>query len=604
MPLDIITVFALIVLAIILFAWERVSIDVAAIIIMSVLMLTGILAPREGLSGFSNPATITIGALFILSEGLRQTGTLNFIGRYFSMLGRRKRWGAFVFMLAAIGVISAFINNTAAVAIFIPIVIGVASQLKISPSKLLIPLAFTSMFGGVCTLIGTSANILVSSFAEESGLEPFSMFEFAPLGIIFFVIGFTYLLTIGYRFIPERRTIDELTSQFKINEYLADVVLEPGFAYLGRPIDDVPLARDLDLNVLKVFRGKDGQTDVDEEEPVEASPEDMRARHILKAGDMLRVRGSVRAIDTLLRREDLALRPHSEWHDMDLERGAGALVEAVVAPDSSLEGKAIGEVDFEARFGAVVLAMRHRGQLQQADLDDLRLSSGDSVLLAIDRKRARAIEQDPAFVLVSEVERLPYRPEKTRWAVAILAGVVAAAALGLVPIVVSAAAGAVLLILTGCLTTEEAYQAVNWKVIFLLAGVLPLGVAMEKTGAAAILSEALLSGLSPLGPTAVVSGIYFLSMILTNVISNQATAVLMAPIALQMAEVMGVSASPLLIAVTFGATLALLSPVAPVNTLVFGPGQYKFTDYARVGAPLSLLFWILATLLIPFFWPF
>lgn len=676
MTADVLIVFALIVVAIVLFAWERVSFDVTAVIIMATLMLSGILTPEEGLAGLSNPATVTIGAMFVLSEGLRRTGLLSLVGNYFARLGEQNYWLALAAMMGLIGVLSAFINNTAAVAIFIPVVIGVASDLRVSASKLLMPLSFAAMFGGVCTLIGTSTNILVSSIAEKNGLAPFSMFEFIPLGIVLFGVGFAYLFFVGIRLIPDRRGSGDLTSDYEMNAYLTDVVIEPGSEYAGRSLPESPLTRDLDLDVLSVFHAETddqaskprnqkvstaeqrmgqskkearrqeadsegqarerktkaghqaeprqkahrqkasattpqatasasyGKDEAEGEDGQNAKPQ-RGAGAVLEAGDVLRIRGSAGEIEKLVAREGVHLRPTKEWYDIDLERGPDALVEVVVAPDSPLVSETVGTVDFRERFGAIPLAVRQRGELQQNDLGHIRLSGGDAVLLMMDRERIGEISQDDSFVLSSEVGGPQHRWKRIGPAVAILAGVVGLAALGVLPIVVTAVTGCVLMVLTGCLTTQEAYEAINWKVIFLLAGVLPLGTAMDKTGAADLLSAALLGSLGDLGPTAVLSGFFFLSMMLTNVVSNQATAALLAPIAIQSAGTLGVEARPFLVAITFAASLSFMTPVGyQTNTMIYGPGQFKFTDFTKVGTPLNVLFWIIATLLIPVFWSF
>lgn len=592
MPLDALLVFALVIVAMVLFVSERVSFDVAALVILSTLLLSGIVSPREGLAGFSNPATVTIGAMFVLSEGLRRTGALNDVSELFSAYGKDNFWLTLGAMMVLIGTVSAFINNTAAVAIFIPVVIGLASDMDVSASKLLMPLSFASMFGGVCTLIGTSTNILVSSIAEDHGVEPFGMFEFAPLGLIFLVVGFAYIYTAGIRLIPSRRVGKNLTESYKMQAYLTDVVVEEESVHVGTPVDDSELTTDLDIDVLQVFRSSEEPVQRDREAPLES-------------GNVLRIRGGVEEIEKLLEREDVALRPAREWYDFDLEGGPDKLVEAVTAPDSTLESKRISDVDFQERFGAIPLAIRRRGELQQEDLDDVRLTGGDSVLLDMKEERTAEVQRDPSFVLTTEVDVERYRRSRIPLALVILTGVVLTAALNVAPIVATAVTGCVLMILTGCVTTEEAYQAINWKVIFLLAGVIPLGTAMENSGAADMLSSGLLETLQPFGPTAVLSGFFFVSMMLTNVISNQATAALLAPIALQTAEAMGVSSRPLLMAITYAASLSFMTPVGyQTNTMIYGPGQYNFVDFTRVGTPLNLILWVMGTFLIPWIWPF
>lgn len=596
MSFGILFVLGLLALAMVLFATEWVSFDVTALLILCALVLSGVLSVEEGLSGFSNEATLTIAAMFVLAEGIRRTGALDRVGRWFCRLAERQPHHGLALMMLVVGVISAFINNTAAIAIFIPVALQVARSLEMSASKILMPLSFASMFGGVCTLLGTSTNILVSSIAEERGEPAFGMFEFAPLGLILAAAGFLYLFLVGIRWIPARRDDADFTQGFEMQRYITDVKLHPESRHVGDSLEESSFGEDLDLDVLHVFR-KGAEPEAGEE------PQSEGRQAVLQPGDILRIRGSAVEIDKLARRGDVVLRPAHEWHDRDLSHSGSTLVEAVIAPDSPLEGQAVRDVDLDARFGAVVLALRHRGEIQQEDLGTLQLSGGDSLLLALDADRVPDVERDPSFVLVSEVGLPELRRERMPVALLILAAVVGTAAAGLVPIVVSAVTGGLLMVLSGCVNSEEAYQSINWKVILLLAGVLPLGTAMDRTGAAQMVADGVISGLGPWGPTAVLSGFFLLSMLLTNVISNQATAALLAPIAFQTAATLDVSPRPFLLAVTFAASLSFMTPVGyQTNTLVYGPGQYRFADFLKVGTPLNLLLWILATLLLPLFW--
>lgn len=589
---EVLIVFALLVVALVLFATERVSFDVVSLLILATLLLSGILTPEEGLSGFSDPATLTIAAMFVISAALNRTGGLDLAGRAFRRIGKRDQRLGFVSMLVVVALLSAFINNTAAVAIFIPIAIRMGRDLGVSPSRLLMPLSFVAMLGGVCTLIGTSTNLLVSSIAEAHGQEPFGMFEFAPLGVVFLVSGFLYMLFIGGRLVPERRESEELTRSFEMRSYLTDIALLPESDQIGEPIDEATLLGDLDLDVIEVLREReDGLTGLEPESP-------------LRAGDVIRIRGGIGEIEKLLRREDVSVAPGRQWDDVEFDAGRQSLVEIVIAPDSDIEGDQIRDVDLAERFGAILLAVRHEGRLKQEDLAARVLSAGDSLLLAMPEERLGEVERDRSFILVSEYGIAPYRRSKLPIAVLILGSVVVAAAAGLVPIVVSAATGVLALLLTGCLTTQEAYEAVNWKVIMLLAGVLPLGTAMEKTGGAEILSGGVTSLFGALGPEAVVSGFFLLAVLLSNVISNQATAALLAPVAIEAAASFGASPRPFLMAVTFAASLSFMTPVGyQTNTMIYGPGQFRFTDFTRVGTPLNILLWILGTVLIPIVWP-
>lgn len=592
MTADMLIVCALLLVAVVLFATEKLPVDLVAIIIMAMLLVSGIISPDEGISGFSSSATVTVGAMFILSAGLFKTGAVNYVGALIGRLFKRNLWLGLICVMATAGLLSGFINNTPVVAIFLPIMLGIAREIKVSPSKLLMPLSFASMFGGVCTLIGTSTNILVSSIAEKHGQPAFSMFEFAPLGLVMFITGTIYMLLIGIRIIPDRRVAAGLTESFGMGDYLTDVVLLPEAKSVGRRLSEAPIVHDLDLDILEIERdgGSIGLPQPDT---------------VLEAGDVLRVRCNVEKIRQLQEREGVALRSEMKWRDEDLESEESALVEAVIAPNSALDGKSLLSSRFRNVFGAVVLALRHRGEMVREQMKSVPLRAGDALLVKVKRDHLDHLKQDRAFVIVSELALPQYRKRKMIPALLIILAVVASAALDLVPILVGAIVGGALLILTGCLDLEDAYRSVEWKVIFLLAGVLPLGVAMEKTGTALFISKGIISLVGDWGPIAVVSAFYLLTSLLTEAMSNNATAVLLAPIAIATAETLGVDARPFLMAVTFAASASFMTPVGyQTNTLIYSPGQYKFADFLRVGTPLNIIFWLMATLLIPEFWPF
>lgn len=594
MSFEIIFVFFLLLIALFLFATDYVSFDVTALIILVCLLVSGILTPREGFAGISNPATITIAAMFVISESIRRTGILRKAGDFFCDRMRENFHVWLLIMLAFISFASAFMNNTAVIMVFIPIIIDIASRLKISPSKLLIPLSFVGILGGICTLIGTSTNLLVNSIMEERTGEIFTMFNFTPVGLIFLVAGFLYLFTVGIKWIPARRTEEksDLTSEFKMQSYLTDLIVEPESDLTGKILNEDDLTRELDLDVLRIFKpGSDSS----------AQRSDIR----IEAGDTLRVRGSANEIDKLLKREDLSLKSTSEWFDVDLKKGRDTLVEAAVAPESSLEGRALGDINFYERFGAIPLAIRHHGKLQREELGEIRIAGGDSILLNLSRDRLQDVENDPSFVITSEVEVTRPRSEKTVLALGILFCVVVVAVLDIMPIVVSAPAGVIAMILTGCITTDEAYTAINWKVIMLLVGVLPLGAAMDKTGAAAVMVEGTLEIISDSNPRVVIAGLYLLTLLITSVISTNASVALLAPIAIELSSQIGVNPQPMVLTVSYAACLTFITPFGHhANTLVYGPGQYKFTDFTRIGAPLNFLFWILAVIFIPLIWSF
>ncbi|HEX5646009.1 MAG TPA: SLC13 family permease [Nitrospira sp.] len=592
MSVEMIFTLMVVLSAVILFVTEKLPVDVVALVIIVVLLLGGIITPEEGLAGFSNPATVTVGAMLILSAGLFKSGALNLLGAGLNKLSRR---GIAVMLLAVmilIGTISAFINNTAAVAMLMPVVIGMARETRVSPSKLLMPLSFASMFGGVCTLIGTSTNILVSSIAERYGQPGLGMFEMAPLGLVFFAAGTVYMLTVGLRLIPDRRTTGDLTQHFSMDDYLTEIVLLPEARSVGTTIADCPLVQEIELDILEVRRGA-GRL---------LSPDPFT---ILQAGDVLLVRCNVAQIKRLQERVGIALKPEVQWQDKDLESGHTQLMEAVVAPYSVLDGRSLKGIRFRDNFGATVLAVRHHGKVVHDNLNTRTLRGGDVLLLKVRRDSLARLRDSPAFVMISDVGLPTFRTQKLLTALAIVAGVVSVAALNIVPIVVSAITGCVLLVLTGCLTMQEAYSAVEWRIIFLLAGVLTLGVALEKTGTALLLSNWLIATVGIWGPVALVSALYLVTSLLTETMSNNATAALLAPIAISAAQSMGLDPRPFLMAITFAASASFMTPVGyQTNTLIYGPGRYAFTDFLRVGTPLNILFWLLATVLIPVFWPF
>ncbi len=592
MTLEIVVVLLLLAFAVVLFATEKLSVDLVALMLMSALLLSGIITTGEGLSGFSNTATVTVAAMFILSAGLFKTGAVNFAGVLLAQLGKRSIWLVLGMVMLVVGTLSAFINNTAAVAIFLPVMLSVARDIGISPSKLLMPLSFASMFGGVCTAIGTSTNILTSSIAERRGQEPFGMFEMMPLGVVFFLCGFVYMLLLGVRLIPDRITGQGLAQNFGMDDYLTDIILLPDSNSIGKGLADAPLVRKLNLAILEIFR--DGQH--------LALP---TPQTVLQAGDVLRVRANVEKIRELQEQVGVTLKPGMKWRDEDLETEETVMVEAVVRLNSELEGRSLEEAQFRSTYNATVLAIRHRGELMREAFADTRLRGGDALLVEVHRSALDQLKNNPNLVIASEGGIPEFRRKKIIPALVIIVGVVVAAASGTLPIVTAAIVGCVLMVLTGCISLTEAYKAIEWRIIFLLAGVLTLGIALEKTGAARLLSDAMISSVGVWGLVALVSAFYLITSVLTELMSNNATAALLAPIAIATAESLGVDSRPFLMAVTFAASASFMTPIGyQTNTLIYGPGGYKFVDFLKVGTPLNIMFWLLATFLIPRFWPF
>ncbi len=592
MTFEIAFVLGVAVCAVILFATEKFSVDVVAIVIMATLIASGIVTPEEGISGFSNKATVTVAAMFVLSAGLFKTGAVSFLGTLTTRIFKKNYWLGLISVMVFVGFFSAFINNTPVVAIFIPILLGVAKKLKSSTSKLLMPMSFASMFGGICTLIGTSTNILVNSIAEKEGQPAFSMFEIAPLGLVMFAIGTAYMLTIGIRLIPDRRAEGDLLESFKLREYITEVVLLEDCSSVDVPIKDAPLVKDIAINIIEIQRG----------ETTISLP---AATEVLRAGDVLRVRCDLEKFKKIQRREGVLFKPQYRWQDEDIAGGETKLVEAVIAPNSEFAGKTLRDLKFREAFGATVLALRHRGVLMRDRLSETKLDAGDALLLEVRLRRFPQLKQSPAFVIISEVEQEQYRKRMIIPALLIVSGVIVTASSGMLDIVASAIIGSILLILIGCIKMEEAYKAIEWRIIFLLAGVLALEAAMTNSKAGELVSSQIIATVGVWGPIAMVSAFYLMTFILTEMMSNTATAALLTPVAIATANSLGVNPRPFLVAVMFAASASFMTPVGyQTNTLIYGPGQYRFADFLKVGTPLNILFWITATLLIPYFWTF
>ena len=590
MTWEIVFVLVLTICAVVLFVTEKFSTDVVAILVMIALLVSGVLTPAEGLAGFANTATVTVGAMFVLSAGVFRSGAVNFVGRALGRLARHSSGLMLFVLMVGVGVLSSFLNNTAAVAILIPVVIVVARRADTSPSKLLMPLSYASMFGGMCTVLGTSTNILASAIAEEAGLGALGMFEFTKLGVIFFAVGIAYMMTVGRKLVPDHRGKGDLTKSFGMGDYLTDLVLQAESKSVGQSLASAPLVEELGIEVLQILRGED---------ILRPTPET-----ILREHDVLRIKGDLRTINELKDRAGVTFGMSMKWRDEDLESTDTRLVEAVVGPSSPLAGKSLAESHLRENYGAAVLAIRHHGALTHGEVQNIKLMPGDTLLIDVPNDQIEHLTQQRVFLLVSRAGIPRFNWPKATKALVIVASVLVIAATGLLSIVAAAAAGALMMVLSGCISTEEAYGAIEWNVLFLLAGMLALGAAMEKTGASTILAEGMIGGVGGFGPIALLAAFFGITMLLTEVMSNNATVALLLPIAITAAHAIDVDPRAFMFAVVFAASSSFMTPVGyQTNTMIYGPGQYRFVDFLRVGAPLNLIFWVLGTLLIPWFWP-
>lgn len=579
--------------AVVLFVTEWLSVDLVAMLMVVLLVVTGVITAEEGLAGFSNQATLTVAFMFVLSAALLKTGALQLVAGRLSGEFRRHPKRALLTMVLLVAVVSAFINNTPVVAVFIPIVGRVAASAKINPAKLLIPLSFASILGGMCTLIGTSTNILVSGIAQDAGYRGFSVFTLAPVGLVLLGCGAVYLTYLSRRLLPDRVADESLADRFALHDYLAEIVIlnHPNLA--GTRIMDSPIVRELDMDIIEIRRGGDRFT---------LPPGDFR----LAVDDTLKVRCDREKIKQL--KDWVRLVDHSgsvRVMGTGLERDNSTLVEMVVTPNSEFVGKTLRQVDFRRSYRAVALAIRQREETLHEKLYQLPLMAGDVILAEVKSHyivELQRIEQqqDSPFILLSTDPLADFKRTRFYFVTGVITAVIAAATFGVLPISVAALAGVCLLVLGRTVSMKEAYEAIDWKIIFLLAGALSLGRAMSNSGLDANVAGLLTSHVAGWGPFALVATLYLLTNVLTELMSNNATAALLAPVAIAAAQQLGVDPLPLLVTVSIAASASFMTPVGyQTNAMVYSAGRYRFTDFTRVGTPLNLICLVVTTVLVP-----
>ena len=596
-------IFALVGLAGLLFGLELVPNEIAALGILVLLVVLEPwtqMGPTDALSGFSSPATITVVAMFILSEGVRRTGVVRLIGRKLRQLTGRSEFRHLAATVGISGPLAGIVNNTPVVAVLIPTLVDLAKENRVSPSKLLIPLSYASMMGGMLTLIGTASTILASDLSARLIDHPIGMFEFTHLGLLVLAVGTGYLLTVGRRLIPERiRPAQDLTETFRMRAYLDRVRVSTNSPLVGKTIEEGMPGIGLDLDVLQIVRG----------DTVYIGP---FTDQTIAEGDLLTIRADASTRSDFIDRmglEELPLRHVSDDAFIDETH---TLLECTVPPDSKLEGETLISSAFRNRYGATVLAVRRGDAVVRDAVESETLHEGDSLLLQTTRDQEALLEtvrdlvvtrSTPATHRSPEAEEGTNRRDKMPLALSIVGAVVAGAAVGLYPIVVMALAGVVAMVVTGCVKTDEAYAAVSWNVFFLMSGVIPLGLAMQKTGAAAYLAGSILTVTEALPLVLILGLFYLLTALLANLIGNNASVIIMIPIAVDAALRVGGNPFAFVLAVTFAASTAFMTPVGyQTNLMVYTPGGYRFGDFLRAGAPLQLLLAVVTTLGIWAFW--
>lgn len=618
----ILVVFGLVGLALVLFITEVIRIDVTAILLMVLVVAlgpwTGVDA-EAGLSGFSSQATIAVLAMFILSEGVRRTGILQRLGRLISRVTGGKPRSQLAVLVGLSGGSAGFVNNTPVVAMMIPMAVNIANRSNVSPSRYLIPISYAAMMGGMLTLIGTSTNLLASDVSRRLLDHPFSMFEFTLLGLLVLGTGTVYLLTVGWWLTPARiNPREDPIETFEMGNYLTELHVRPGSNLAGLSVERARELLDLDLEILRIRREGGAVTTPMEERRI-------------RGGDVLIVRTDSETVRKLLHlpdarlsgggpveREELGVEadPLLEGRHPEKSRDAAeradtdetglrprALVELVILSNTPLVGETLSSLSFSRTYQAWVLAIRRGSGILHSRLNRIKLEGGDTLLVQAGPEAVERLNADRNFIVSRVIKEPEFRREMTWIAIGIVGGVVAVAAAGVLPIAIAALAGVVVMVMTGCLRPNELYAAVDWNVVFLLAGLIPLGIALERSGGAEFLASSLVATAGDWHPLLLILAFYVFTALLTDVISNNASVVLMIPVAVSAAVATGANPFSFVMAVTFAASTPMLTPVGyQTNLMVYGPGGYRFTDFFRVGAPLQVLLALVTTLGIGAIW--
>ncbi|MCZ6792642.1 MAG: SLC13 family permease [Planctomycetota bacterium] len=582
--------------------------ETTSVILITALGVSGILDASEVLGGFSSTATITVGAMFVLSSGLVRTGALEFLALQMAEFSRGSPRRLLFLLLVLVPPASAFVNNTPIVVMMVPVVLSLCRRFDIKPSKLLIPLSFFAILGGHCTLLGTSTNILVSdlyrTYAERIGPEEwggpvelreggFGIFAFTPMGLVYLSTGAVFLFLFSNRLLPERSSLSGLLHPERKADFVTEVVVPADSPLVGRQVGDVFTGGRIRL--LELMKG---------EEIVLASE---AREHVLEPENSLIVEGIPQDIDRFLRDSGADLTSVVEddvrvpMRTLEL-----MLAEAVILPDSPFEGLTVSELGLNRRFGVKVMAVQRQGRHHRYRIRAMRLHGGDVLLIQADNTGLNALRETEGMLVVEGVDRTVVRPRKAPVAVAILVGVVLLASLNLpfLPVAIVALGGAALMMVTRCLRVDEAFRSLDGSVLLILAATIPLGLALERTHLAEQIVRLVIELFGVGHPRLFLSMFFLLTSLLTAVLSNNAVAVLMVPIALRFAVELNINHEALLMAVCFGASASFFTPIGyQTNIIVMGPGGYTFRDYLKIGVPMTILMWLAATLLIPLFWP-
>ncbi len=593
LPWEIIFCYGLLAVTFVMFIFERIPPDITAMGAMCLMLAVGILSTDDALSVFSNEAPITILAMFIVSAALQSTGCIEVLGKAITKIGAKNEFTLIFAVMAIAMLVSPFMNNTPIVVILTPVVITIARRMSVSPSKVLIPLSYATVLAGITTLLGTSTNLLVSGITAESGIEPFGIFDITLPGLMMAGAGFIYMMLIGRFLLPERHSIASLIGNESGKKYIAQMLVPAGSKLIGQVVSASLLNKGEDSQIMDVIRHGDS---------MRAFLGDLT----LKAGDRVVIETNAREILGIS--ESNAVQFESAPSDdlNTLSTAENVVIEGIISRGSNLQGRLVGGLGFRSKYGVYVMGVhksdhKHFPSRSNANV----LEAGDTILLEGPLDGMKLLLEENGIVNLSFAEDRPIRRHKAPYALLALAGIIGLSSFGVMPIVSLALIGAIFVVLTGCVDARDIYKTVDWPILFLIFGMLGVSLGLEKTGAMKLVVDQIVDMSEAHGPLALLAGFYLLTTVLTEILSNNAVAALLAPIAIGVATTLGLDPRPFLVAVMFAASASFATPIGyQTNTFVYGAGGYKFRDFIIVGLPLNIIMFIVAMIVIPMFWDF
>jgi di/tricarboxylate transporter len=582
----------LLLVAVVLFATERIPIDIVTILLVMGMVLTGTLTPAEAFSGFGNDIVITIAGLFILTGGLVKTGVIDVIGRRLHRISGGHEFRLTVLVMLVAAACAAVMKNTTTTAMFVPVVLGLCERTRVPPSKLMMPLAFGAILGGTCTLIGTSTNLAVSGALPRYNMQPFTMFELTPVGVAIVCVGMLYMLLIGLRLLPRRGGADSLTEQYHIREYMTEVIVLETSPLVGKTLAEANVGNELDLTVIGVLRGKQGRI---------APSGNLR----IEAEDLLLVQGRIEDLMRVKSEVGIEIKADLKLSDKMLEGENLELFEAMVLRGSDFVGRTLKGLKFRQRHQLTVLGINRHGVVLLSKLSAVSLRFGDVLLVQGRREQVEPLGADGQLLLLEDVSEQGGRAGKRRWALAAFGVFLFFSILHPwnLPLPIAVILGVLMMLASRSVRTQEMYDMVEWRLIVLIAGMISFGVAMEKTHADQYLADIIRHIGEPYGGLAVLAGFFLMTVALTQPMSNQAAALVMLPIAVKTALALGLNPRAFAVTVTYAASCSFLTPLEPACVLIFTPGRYRFFDFVKVGSVLTLAVFAIVMLLVPIFWP-